>query len=247
MPFALLRRAHAVLFAALLTALACAHKAAAEPAALVVELFTSQGCSSCPPADALLGRLVKQAGVLALSFHVDYWNYLGWVDPFSSKKSTYRQKDYAMALRQSGVYTPQMIIQGAQGAIGSDPRAVELAVASARARPLPVPVRLAALDGRRLRVNTDAAPAATGADLWLALFDRLQTTRIMRGENEGKTLTYHHVVRELRNVGRHSGGALDLAVPATGEKGEKFAGAAILVQQPKGGPILGAAHLFFPD
>src|SRR6185295_523163 len=98
--------------------------AAQEPAPVVVELYTSQGCNSCPPADAFFADLVRQPGVVALGFHVDYWNYLGWHDPFSSKKFTYRQKEYAMAFRQTGVYTPQMVVQGKRGEVGSDKKAV---------------------------------------------------------------------------------------------------------------------------
>ncbi len=207
----------------------------------VVELFTSQGCSSCPPADELLGRLAKQPGILALAHHVDYWNYLGWADPFSSKAATYRLKDYAMALRQSGVYTPQIVVVGRRGLVGSDERAVERAIAEARARPLPAIATLETLPGRKVRIAIEASPSVQAADIWLALFDKQHSTRILRGENGGKTLTYHHVVRELRPVGRYSGAKTVLVLSAAGERGEPRGAAAVLLQQGKGGPILAAA------
>src|SRR5262245_62011041 len=124
---AMLRRSLQPWVALGLVALAAGYSAAAsaqEPAPVVVELYTSKGCNSCPPADALLGELARQPGVIALGFHVDYWNYLGWHDPFSSKKFTHRQKEYAMSFRQTGVYTPQIVIQGIRGEVGSDRKTV---------------------------------------------------------------------------------------------------------------------------
>ena len=215
--------------------------AAQEPAPVVVELFTSQGCNSCPPADVLLGELARQPGVIALGFHVDYWNYLGWHDPFSNKKFTYRQKEYAMALRQTGVYTPQMVVQGRRGEVGSDRRAVMQAVADARKAKPGATVLLEKLEGNRLRAVVSAAADAKGANIYMALFDRRHATKIPRGENEGRTLTNFHVVREWKKLGQFEGEKAEFAVTAAGEKGEKRSGAAVLVQQGKGGPILGAA------
>ena len=214
---------------------------AQEQAPVVVELYTSQGCNSCPPADALLGELAAQPGVIALGFHVDYWNYLGWHDPFSSKKFTYRQKEYAMALRQTGVYTPQMVVQGRRGEVGSDRRSVMQAIAEARKAKSGATVLIEKLEGGRLRAVVTAVAGAQGANVYLALFDRRHATKVPRGENEGKTLTNHHVVREWKKLGKLEGEKAEFAVAATGEKGEKRSGAAVLVQQGKGGPILGAA------
>lgn len=219
--------------------------AAQEPAPVVVELYTSQGCNSCPPADAFLGELARQPGVIALGFHVDYWNYLGWHDPYSNKKFTYRQKEYAMALRQTGVYTPQMVIQGRRGEVGSDRRSVLRAIAEARKAKSAATVVLEKLEGGRLRAVVSAANGgAKGAYVWLALFDRRHATKVPRGENEGKTLTNYHVVREWKKLGQLEGEKAEFAVGAAGENGEKRSGAAVLVQHGKGGPILGAAVVY---
>jgi hypothetical protein len=227
-----------------LVALAAGHAlpaAAQEAAPVVVELYTSQGCNSCPPADAFMGELVRQPGVIALSFHVDYWNYLGWHDPFSNKKFTYRQKEYAMSLRQTGVYTPQMVIQGKRGEVGSDRKSVTQAIAEARKAKLGVTVLLEKLGGGKLRATVSAAAEAKGASVYLALFDRRHATKIPRGENEGKTLTNYHVVREWKKLGQFEGEKAEFSITAAGEKGEKRSGAVVIVQQGKGGPILGAA------
>ena len=228
-----------------LAALAAAFPAAAqESPPVVVELYTSQGCNSCPPADAFLGDLARQPGVVALSFHVDYWNYLGWSDPFSSKKFTYRQKEYAMSFRQTGVYTPQIVIQGKRGEVGSDRRTVLQAIADARTAKPAATVLLEKLGGNRLRATVTAAAGAKGADIWMALFDRRHSTKIPRGENEGKTLANFHVVREWKKLGQFEGEKAELSLVASGEKGEKRGGVAVIVQQPKAGPILGAAIAF---
>lgn len=215
--------------------------AAQEAAPVVVELYTSQGCNSCPPADALLGEIARQPGVIALSFHVDYWNYLGWHDPFSNKKFTYRQKEYAMALRQTGVYTPQMVVQGRRGEVGSDRRAVVKAIADARKAKPGATIVLEKIEGNRLRAVVSALNGAKGANVYLALFDRRHATKIPRGENEGKTLTNHHVVREWKKLGQLEGEKDEFAITAAGEGGEKRSGAAVIVQHGKGGAILGAA------
>ncbi len=215
--------------------------AAQEAAPVVVELYTSQGCNSCPPADALLGEIARQPGVIALSFHVDYWNYLGWHDPFSNKKFTYRQKEYAMALRQTGVYTPQVVVQGRRGEVGSDRRSVMQAIADARKAKPGATVVLEKIEGSRLRVVVNAVNGAKGANVYLALFDRRHATKIPRGENEGKTLTNHHVVREWKKLGQLEAEKAEFAITAAGEAGEKRSGAAVIVQHGKGGAILGAA------
>ncbi len=210
---------------------------------MVVELYTSQGCNSCPPADALLGELARQPGIVALSFHVDYWNYLGWHDPFSNKKFTYRQKEYAMSFRQTGVYTPQMVIQGKSGEVGSDRKAVMQAIAEARKAKPGATVLLEKVGGNRLRAVVTTSAESKGAEIWMALFDRRHATKVPRGENEGKTLTNFHVVREWRKLGQVEGGKAEVTFTAASEKGEKRAGAAIIVQQPNAGLVLGAALL----
>ncbi|HEY7609445.1 MAG TPA: DUF1223 domain-containing protein [Alphaproteobacteria bacterium] len=214
---------------------------AQEQPPVVVELYTSQGCNSCPPADALFGEIARQPGIVALGFHVDYWNYLGWHDPFSSKKFTYRQKEYAMSFRQTGVYTPQIVVQGRRGEVGSDRAAVMEAIAEARKAKPAATVAIEKLGGNRLRAVISAASGTKGAEIWLALFDRRHATKILRGENEGRTLTNVHVVREWRKLGTLEGEKAEFTLVAAGEQGEKRAGVAVVVQQPKAGPILGAA------
>ena len=235
------RQPHFLLGLVALAAGIAAPAAAQEPAPVVVELYTSQGCNSCPPADALLGELARQPGVIALGFHVDYWNYLGWHDPFSNKKFTYRQKQYAMTFRQTGVYTPQMVIQGKRGEVGSDRKTVLQAIAEARKAKSGAIVLLEKLGGGRFRATVSGAAEAKGADIWVALYDSRHATKILRGENEGKTLTNVHVVREWRKLGQYEGEKAEFTITAASEKGEKRSGAAVVVQQPKGGPILGAA------
>jgi hypothetical protein len=218
--------------------------AAQEPTPVVIELYTSQGCNSCPPADALFGELARQPGIIALGFHVDYWNYLGWHDPYSNKKFTYRQKEYAMSFRQTGVYTPQIVIQGNRGEVGSDRKTVLQAIADARKGKSSATVLLEKLGGNRLKATVSAAAEAKGTDIYLALFDRRQSTKILRGENEGKTLSNFHVVREWRKLGQYEGEKAEFAITAASEKGEKRTGAAVIVQKGKAGPILGAGIAF---
>jgi len=232
------------LFAAPLAALvlAIATPAAAEPKALtVVELFTSQGCSSCPPADAYLGELARrgvESGVLPLSMHVDYWDYLGWKDTFSSPAATARQRRYATAMRLRYVYTPQIVIQGALQTTGSN--RVDAAAKIAEAARLPhIDVDLSA-DGGRLRIGLAGNTAADPAEVVAVAFDRAVETVIRRGENRGKTITYHNVVRAIRKLGVWSGAADTIEA----EMIDDTDAVAVIVQRPDGGPILGAGALF---
>lgn len=213
---------------------------AQETSPVVVELFTSQGCAACPPANDYFAEVTQRPGIVALSFHVDYWNYLGWVDPYSSKKATYRQKMYAMNLRQTGVFTPQVVIQGRRGEVGSDRRAIESAIDEARKAKRSVRVTFEK-GGAQPSVAVTAAPEAKGAEVWLLLIDRQTSTKVLRGENEGRTLTHRNVVRDWQQIGQHGGERLELPLTATCEKGEKHGRMAVIVQQPKGGAILGAA------
>jgi len=240
----LVRGLAAAALAAAASASAAGPLAAQEPTPVVVELYTSQGCSSCPEADAYFAELARQPGMIALGFHVDYWNYLGWRDPFSSKKFTYRQKEYAMSFRQTGVYTPQIVVQGRRGEVGSDRKAVARMIADARRVKPMATITIEKLGGARLRAVVIAAAEAKGAEVWLALVDRRQSTKIPRGENEGKTLVNHNIVREWKKLGDVGEQKMDLNFAAAGEKGEKRGGAAVIVQQPKAGPILGAALVY---
>lgn len=173
--------------------------AVADEGPLVIELFTSQGCSSCPPADALLDRLARgplEGRALApLSFHVDYWDDLGWPDPFAAPAWTERQRTYARALGDRGVYTPQLVIGGAVGLVGSQERAVTRAIAAAP-RPARLPVDAAWAEG----VLTLTATAPADADVFVALYQDGTRTAVPRGENAGATLAASRVVRRLVRV-----------------------------------------------
>ena len=206
-------------------------------APVVVELFTSQGCSSCPPADALLGELAQRPGVLALSFHVDYWNYIGWEDPFSSAEATERQRAYSRALRRKMVYTPQMVVAGRKEVSGADRAAVEAAIQSAAGAATIVP-RFLRDDAGAMRVALPAAAASTAATVWLAFLDARHTTPVHRGENAGATLTNHNVVREWRRIGEWRGQALELPLDPMPEGRDACA---VIVQESGNGAILGAA------
>lgn len=197
---------------------------------VVLELFTSQGCSSCPPADALLGRLKASGGnVLPLGLHVDYWNRLGWRDPFSSAAATARQYAYARSLGDDQVYTPELVVDGAQGVVGSDSAAVEAAIRRARAaqasRP---PVALQAVrDGGPLRITVGAGQGQ-GRVLVLGYDDR-HVTPVHSGENDGRELTDFNAVRAIAVAGDWQGAPLTLRLAAP--QGEHLA---VLLQAASG-------------
>jgi hypothetical protein len=198
-------------FAALCLALAAAPVLAAERPT-VVELFTSEGCSSCPPADALLAELAARPSVLALSFHVDYWDRLGWKDPYSSPDATARQTRYAATLALGTVYTPQIVVDGKWQAVGSDRADVERALDLARREPGAVPVVLA-LDGVRARVTVGPGSKPAPAAVLLVGFDRRHVGAVARGENEGRILAHVDVVRGFAEVGRFDGKANRFEAP----------------------------------
>jgi hypothetical protein len=204
----------------------------ADPAGLVVvELFTSQGCSSCPPADAILVELTRRPNVLPLGFHVDYWDRLGWRDPFSSPAATARQESYARALGLQGVYTPQVVINGRHETVGSDRQTINTVMAASPR----MPVQIA------FAVGHDALSVRVGAGqgegrLWRVIFDRQHETSVERGENAGRTIVNVNVVRSLVPAGSWSGSPLILSVPQP----PAGSGTAILLQAPDG-QILGAA------
>jgi hypothetical protein len=210
---------------------------------VVVELFTSQGCSSCPPADAYLGELARRNDVVALAFHVDYWDYIGWRDPFASPAATERQRDYARALGLRMVYTPQIVVGGRGDAVGSDREAVQKLIAAA-SREKQVEIGFSRDDSGRLYVELPAAPGFDGAaTVWLAVFDREHETPVARGENAGATLDSYNVVREWRRLGDWSGAAQHLPMPMAPDTAAKHDGCAVIVQRGEAGAVLGAAIL----
>lgn len=208
-------------------------------APVVVELFTSQGCNACPPADALLGELAGRPDVIALAYHVDYWDYIGWRDPFGSAANTQRQRGYAAWLGSHMVYTPQMVIAGRFDAVGSKRPEVEAGIARARAEPGPLAVSLTgyssvAIDG----------PAGIGPATVLAvIYQAAAATPVADGENAGQTLSEFNIVREMIPVGRYLGGRAELPLDGAWLAEAGYDGCAILVQDDATGRILGAARM----
>jgi hypothetical protein len=209
---------------------------------VVVELFTSQGCSSCPPADALLGELAERSGLLALSFHVDYWDYIGWKDPFASAQYTQRQRDYAAALGLRYVYTPQIVVDGRHDVVGSHRGDVTRAIADSAATPAALSVTFEAENGGRVRLSAGSAPAE-GATVWLVTFDDHRETQVASGENGGRSLHDSNVVRELRDLGTWTGKAMEFPLDMAAARAAGRGGCAVIVQQGRSGPVLGAAVL----
>ena len=211
--------------------------AAAAPRPVVVELFTSQGCSDCPPADALL-RHVKATDpdVLALDLHVTYWNNAAWKDPFSLQAATDLQDYYATLRNSTEVYTPEAVVDGTAQFVGSDQSKMADAIMTAKAaiaKSTEIPVTVAASGGH---VSVDVGPGTGAATVWLFGFDPERTTTVRGGENGGATLTEVNVVRSITKIGSWNGQPLQsqISVPA----GTKFAA---LIQRPDG-TILGAAE-----
>ena len=210
----------------------------------LVELYTSEGCSSCPPADAALARLVQEdrPGVVALAFHVDYWDRLGWRDPFGSPEHADRQRRLAPSLDRR-VYTPQAVVNGTRGLVGSREADLRAAVDDALATPAAVSLALRATrEGDRVTVTPEAKQFAAsgevpeGAMLYVALVQREASTDVVRGENRGRTLDHTHVVRDLRSASPEAA-SVPLAVPPGA--GDVFVAA--WVQAGEVGPVLGAA------
>jgi hypothetical protein len=227
-------KAVSAILALVLSSAACA----GEIRPVVVELFTSQGCSSCPPADRLLGELARRRDVVALGFHVTYWDGAAWRDPLSRRQSTDRQIAYDRRLTGGQVYTPQMIVDGTIDLVGSDRAAVLAALAKARPEAI-APVSFAA-DRRTVAIG--AAPVAgaipTKADVLLARFVPTRTTAIGGGENASRTAVDSDAVVELTTLGAWTGGAASFPITPPGDD----EGLAVLVQAPDG-RMLGAAVL----
>lgn len=203
----------------------------------VVELFTSQGCSSCPPADSFLAELADRPEVLALSFHVDYWDYIGWKDPYSSPDNTQRQRDYARRFDLSYVYTPQMVVGGNFQTAGTNRALVLDTLRQRRAGP-PAPAPEIRKDGAGGLIL--ALPPLEEAVLWLVSYDREHVTAVKRGENRGALIRNRNVVREIRSLGSWDGRAGERRVERAPKDGD---GLVLLVQSPRDGRIVSAGHL----
>lgn len=229
-------------FLGLALALAIAPGGGAAAGTAVVELFTSQGCSSCPPADALLGAIADEPGVIALSLHVDYWDGLGWTDPFGSALHTERQRAYAAALDDgnaytSGVYTPQMVIDGRHAVVGHAADRVRAAIAAAVGRADSVVPRFDGPD----RVVVPDGEGDDDAVVWAAHYDQRRITEVERGENGGRTLVNHRVVRSLQRLGEWHGRRTGFAIDAAAARANGRDGVVIVVQRAGTGRIIGAA------
>src|SRR5713101_5890075 len=205
--------------------------ARAQPPRSVVELFTSQGCSSCPPADRLLAELAGDPSLVSVSVPVDYWDYLGWKDTLADPRNTARQKAYAHARGDGQVYTPQVVVNGSLHALGSDKAAIELAIAASRKNGAMFLLPTLALSDGRLNVSVpDATDFRTGAEVWLFGLSRSATVAIGRGENKGRAITYHNVVRRWVKLGDWTGKANSWSIPVQTLKGANIDEAAVLVQ-----------------
>ena len=218
--------------------------ASAEPRA-VVELFTSQGCSSCPAADKLLGYLAKDPSLVAMSLPIDYWDYLGWKDTLAKPGHTARQRAYAHVRGDRAVYTPQVVVNGTVHVQGSDKEAIERAIVQTKQQPgtLAVPVTVA-VDGGRINVNVPASADARAGEVWLCALAKSVAVEIARGENRGRSVTYHNVARRWLKLGDWNGAARSFAVPVSDIDAENVSSVAVLLQSGDGtkpGRMLGAA------
>jgi hypothetical protein len=210
-----------------------AHEAVAGPQRSVVELFTSQGCSSCPPADALAGRLSGDPALVILSFHVNYWDDLGWKDTFSSQSSTDRQNAYARWLGERSVFTPQIVVNGTKSVVGSQAREVQRAIAASRAEVFSVQATLAKQSDGSFRLDLKG-PTVT-ADVWEVRYVRYAAVRIDRGENGGRSLETFNNVTRLERLGPFTPGVSKLQPLKNPDDG-----LAVLVQASSSGKVLGA-------
>jgi hypothetical protein len=242
-------RARAIVFGLLLLAGFSALPAGAHAGGpkAVLELFTSQGCSSCPPADKLLGSYANRGDVIALSFSVDIWDYLGWTDTLASHENTERQRDYARKFGDSQVYTPQMIVNGVTHVVGSHAGPIDKAIRdSEMAGGLPVPVSIALADGAvNIEVGAAGGPWPMRGTLWLVLFDKSRTVKIGKGENDGRTITYRNVVRKMQRLQMWKGKSISLSMPQAELYESGVDGCAVILQTEADGgapgTILGAA------
>lgn len=216
--------------------LLCAQVAAAAPPRVVAELFTSLGCSSCPPADALAGRLSTNSAVLVLSYHVTYWDSPEFADPFASKASTDRQYAYQRTLGERTVFTPQLVLNGAQSWVGSQDVEVQHAVAAATTPATAFLVRAELSKQPDGSFSLSLSGPETKADVWELRYVRHSTTRVHGGENSGHTLDTYNNVTHIRRLGSFKPGTLSLPPLKSPEDG-----LAIVVQSPGPGKVLGAA------
>jgi hypothetical protein len=215
---------------------------AASKRPVIVELFTSQGCSSCPAADAYFETLLNTAGVIPLSYHVDYWDYLGWRDTLASVDYSQRQYDYASSRGDRDVYTPQSVVNGRNHYVGSNKSTVSDGIAAARADGSAAWVDIA-MSENATDVMIDIAAGSSGKDatLWLMAFAPVVSVEILKGENAGNTVNYSNVVRKMVPAGMWHGEKASLVLPRSSVIPSDCKGWVALLQEGKVGPIIGAA------
>jgi hypothetical protein len=218
--------------------------AKAEPRG-VIELFTSQGCSSCPPADKLVGDFSHDPSLISISLPIDYWDYLGWKDTLADHRNTARQKAYSKVRGDREVYTPQVVVNGILHALGSDRNAIEQAIVKSRQDTgiLSLPVTLTVGDGRLTVAVAGGGEPRSDAEVWICGVTKAITVAIKRGENQGKTITYHNVARRWIKLDAWNGKEHTWTVPLR-DFGEGIDGAAVMVQNgavEKPNAMLGAA------
>lgn len=211
----------------------------AENPTVVVELYTSQGCSSCPAADAMLHELAPREDVIAIALHVDYWDYIGWKDPFADPKNAERQRAYAAFSGRRSVYTPEMIVNGQSDIVGAKPMELSKAILNHSMKPATIDLSLSR-EGDTLSINATALKDGQGPiTVHMLRYTPERTTEIKRGENAGKTLHYANVTEGWTVVGDWDGEApLEISAEMTGDKP-----AVVILQKQGVGSILAAARL----
>ncbi len=198
----------------------------------VVELFTSQGCHSCPPADKLIGEFAKGNEILALSWHVDYWDYLGWKDVFASKSNTERQYRYAKSLHERQVYTPQAVINGRAHAVGSNRKEISKTINGFEdsSQGMIVPIN-AKMTNESIKITVANSAVAANATLYMVFFNKEHKVAIKQGENSGKTLSYHNVVHNIQTLGMIKSNGLEMEFPVADMKRHGYDGCALILQK----------------
>ena len=209
---------------------------------VVVELFTSQGCSSCPPADAFMQELRFARGVLAMSFHIDYWDYLGWHDTLGDSAYSERQRGYAKSRGDGDVYTPQIVIDGASDVVGSDKQSVRAGIDRARAAmpSFSVPLSLSS-NGSEFSITAGGVDGGPDSTLWLMAIAPAIAVKITRGENAGRDIVYYNVVRRVTPAGMWHGKAISSTLPIDGVMTADSKACVALLQSGGIGPVIGAA------
>nr|WP_099913701.1 DUF1223 domain-containing protein [Puniceibacterium antarcticum] len=210
----------------------------AQQSPVVVELYTSQGCSSCPTADALLASLEDRDDVIPLALHVDYWDYIGWADKFAKPAFTARQQGYAVALENRSVYTPQMIVNGKHDVVGNRSKDVAALINAHKGAETFVTLQISR-DGGRLSIRANSLREVGPTDIELVRYLPQASVMIERGENAGRTLPYSHIVKSWEVIGQWDGqGSFETSTPISGTDP-----VVVLVQGANYGPVFAAARL----